>query len=98
MLLFGYTLSGMGTPHVAMGSGSTRDLLVHSCTSVENDAYKIWLSIQLIFLGLFLLVGLYIAVGVRHVPVAFSESSHIVHALYALAMLGTSAHARCVDA
>lgn len=125
-LLVGYTLSGLGDSTLTLVTDTAQDpYYVHSCVDVDNDRYKIFLTCQLVFIGIFLMVGLYIAFGVRHVPSAFNgkhpttsqthqvqpfskhartrthvpdvvsvwlilviESSHIVHALYSIIMLG----------
>lgn len=62
-------------------------LQVDICTS-HSIGYRVWLGLQIGYIGGFLLWGAYLAFRTKDTPTAFNESTHILGALLVLLFFG----------
>jgi len=68
---------------ITLGSGSTSNQIVYSCT----DSSSGWIGVQFAYIAVFLFAGVIEAWGVRKVPSAFNEGPHIASTLLSLTVL-----------
>lgn len=75
------------------GTGSARNQNLWACSAVTlhkdashstDEAFTIWLAFQFAYVFAFVVWGAYLAVKVKDVPVAFSESAHMLHCIFAM--------------
>jgi len=82
-ILLWFTIGKVSVAKLDIGTGSTAQLLVNSCT----DASATWIGIQFAYICLFLVAGVVEAWSVRKVPSAFNEGPHIASCLLSLVVL-----------
>ena len=58
------------------GSGSTAGLIVHTCSF--ETGFVPWFVLNLSFVAVLLIYGLFVAILTRNLPTAFNESVHIM--------------------
>jgi len=82
-ILLWFSTGKISIAQLTIGSGSTANKLVHSCT----DSSSAWIGVQFAYIALFLFAGVVEAWGVRKVPSAFNEGPHIASTLLSLTVL-----------
>jgi len=72
----------LSSPEIVEGEASDASTLVevYQC-STSSKGYWIWLALQFVYLGVFIIWGAYIAFMTKDTPTAFNESNHILGAL-----------------
>lgn len=87
-LLLGLSLSEIMKSVALVGHGTTANMIVYTCgDQSQEENFNAWLGVQIIYISLFLVAGVYEAWGVRKVPTAFNEGPHIASALLSLVVL-----------
>ena len=86
LLLVFYSMVPLTRADYRDGTGATANHLIAVCSPLKVNAllFTVWLGIQLCYIGLFAVYGVYVAVCIRHVPTAFNESTHISNTLFSL--------------
>jgi len=82
-ILLWFSGGQISTAQLEIGTGSTANALVHSCTEASSS----WIGIQFAYIAFFLFAGVLEAWGVRKVPSAFNEGPHIASTLLSLTVL-----------
>jgi len=82
-ILLWFSIGKVSIAQISLGSGSTANMLINSCT----DSTSAWIGIQFAYILSFLFAGVVEAWGVRKVPSAFNEGPHIASTLLSLTVL-----------
>jgi len=87
-LVIGFSAGGLTNSQLVEGAKYTANQLVYQCSSfADNSRFSIWLALQFVYIGVFLIAGSYTAWAIRKVPSAFNESPQIASAFMSMLIL-----------